>query len=80
MTMYFLEQQRKFTTPNILGGHSIPVATWRWKQVAVSENEEELRRFATRLIDERTKREKKERLTISKEYRIISNKGDEIQL
>ena len=35
--MDFLEHKVRYKMPNILGGHSFPVQTWRWQQIAVSE-------------------------------------------
>lgn len=35
--MYFLERKEPYTMPNILGGHSMPVHTYRWKIIAKCE-------------------------------------------
>lgn len=58
--MYFLERKEPYTMPNILGGHSMPVHTYRWKQIAVCEQREPL--------DEEIKQMKNKN-----DYRIISN-------
>jgi hypothetical protein len=35
--MFFLERKESYAMPNILGGHSMPVHTFRWKTIAVCE-------------------------------------------
>lgn len=55
--MYFLERKESCVMPNILGGHSMPVHTFRWKQIAMCEQREPL----------------EELLTDAKNQRIISN-------
>lgn len=51
--MYFLERKEPCTMPNILGGHSMPVHTYRWKQIAVCEQREPLEELLT---DRKTER------------------------
>lgn len=43
--MYFLERKEPHALPNILGNHSFPVHTYRWKTVAVCKTEEPLQRM-----------------------------------
>ncbi len=57
--MFFLERKEPCVMPNILGNHSFPVPTWRWKQVAVCEEKEPLEAMIPAGQE--------------KEYRIISN-------
>lgn len=71
--MYFLEQRKKFTTPNILGGRSFPVPTWRWKQIAASEDKNALEEHLERIIEQRVKSEHSNEWDIRREYKIISN-------
>lgn len=63
--MYFLEHKENYTMPNILGNHSMPVKTWRWKQVAVCESRKPLADIIPRGKE--------------KEYRIISNSTDYVE-
>ena len=63
--MYFLERKENYTMPNILGNHSMPVKTWRWKQVAVCESRKPL--------DEIIPRGKE------RDYRIITNSTDYVE-
>ena len=35
---YRLQRREKCAMPNILGNHSFPVHTWRWRDVAVSDD------------------------------------------
>lgn len=71
--MYFLEQLKPFTAPNILGGHSYPVPTYRWKQIATSEDRSALEERLNGIIKQRAKREGKSAYDIGREYKIISN-------
>lgn len=64
--MYFLERKEPYTMPNILGGHSTPVHTYRWKQIAVCEQREPL------------EKELKNRKN-QDQYRIISNIVNDFQ-
>ena len=63
--MYFLERKENYTMPNILGNHSMPVQTWRWKQVAVCESRKPLADIIPRGKE--------------KKYRIISNSTDYVE-
>lgn len=47
--MYFLERKEPYTMPNILGNHSMPVYTYRWKAIAVCEEKEPLEEQLTKL-------------------------------
>ena len=40
---YRLQRKEPFTMPNILGNHSMPVKTYRWKDIAVSGDFEALK-------------------------------------
>lgn len=40
--MYFLERKERYAMPNILGNHSMPVHTYRWRQIAVCAEKEPL--------------------------------------
>jgi hypothetical protein len=40
--MYFLERKEPYTIPNILGNHSMPVHTYRWKTIAICEERKPL--------------------------------------
>jgi hypothetical protein len=40
--MYFLERKEPYAMPNILGNHSMPVHTHRWKIIASCECKEPL--------------------------------------
>lgn len=62
--MYFLERKEPYAMPNILGGHSMPVHTERWKQVAVCEEREPLKDYIARMKNK-------------DDYRIISNIAEE---
>ena len=62
--MYFLERKENYSMPNVLGNHSFPVKTWKWKQVAVCEEKEPLKKLIPKGKE--------------KEYRVISNNPDEI--
>ena len=42
LLMYFLERKEPYAMPNILGNHSMPVHTYRWKAIAVCEEREPL--------------------------------------
>lgn len=57
--MYFLERKEPYSMPNILGNHSFPVKTYRWKTIAICENEAPLREMIPP--------------TAASEYRVISN-------
>lgn len=71
--MYFLEQLKPFTAPNILGGHSCPVPTYRWKQIAVSEDKRALEELLNSTVKRRAKRENKSEYDVGREYKIVSN-------
>lgn len=43
--MYCLEYKEICAMPNILGGHSMPVYTFRWKQLALSEDKKALQKI-----------------------------------
>jgi len=47
--MYFLERKEPYCMPNILGNHSMPVATYRWKAIAVCEDRGELEKELEKL-------------------------------
>lgn len=57
--MFFLERKEPYAMPNILGNHSFPVHSWRWRQVAVCAEREPLERMIPPSKE--------------KEYRIIDN-------
>lgn len=40
--MYFIERKEPYAMPNILGNHSFPVHTYRWKIIAKCEEKEPL--------------------------------------
>lgn len=40
--MYFLERKEPYVLPNILGNHSFPVHTYRWKIIAKCDEKEPL--------------------------------------
>jgi len=61
--MFFLERKEPYSMPNILGNHSFPVPTWRWKQVAVCREKEPLQALIPKGKES--------------DYRIISNEQDE---
>ena len=61
--MYFLERKEPYAQPNILGNHSFPVHTYRWKAVAACETKEPLQ---TMIPPNR-----------AADYRIISNNPEE---
>lgn len=42
---YRLQQKEHVAMPNILGNHSFPVHTYRWKTVAVSDSREALEKI-----------------------------------
>lgn len=57
---YRLQRKERFVLPNILGNHSFPVYTYRWKDVAISDDRTALEaavpenpRFEYRIIDTR---------------------------
>ena len=41
---YRLQRKESYSMPNILGNHSMPVHTYRWKDIAVSGDFEELKK------------------------------------
>ena len=41
---YRLQRKETYSMPNILGNHSMPVRTYRWKDIAVSGDLEELKK------------------------------------
>lgn len=43
---YRLQRKEPYTMPNILGNHSMPVKTFRWRDVALSNDKESLERAA----------------------------------
>ena len=57
--MYFLEHKEPYAMPNILGNHSFPVHTYRWRAIAISNEKYELENLIP--TDKRS------------EYRVISN-------
>lgn len=48
---YRLQIKEPYTMPNILGNHSMPVKTFRWRDVAISNDREALERAAKRRGD-----------------------------
>lgn len=60
--MYFLERKEPYTMPNILGNHSMPVHTYRWKAIAVCDDKEPLERELNKLGTDK--------------YRITNNLGE----
>ena len=41
---YRLQRKEPYTMPNILGNHSMPVHTYRWKDIAISDDLEALKK------------------------------------
>ena len=39
---YHLQRRERMALPNVLGNHSMPVYTYRWKTIAVSDEQEPL--------------------------------------
>lgn len=39
---YRLQRREQYVTPNILGGHSFPLYTYRWKDIAASNDRQAL--------------------------------------
>ena len=62
--MYFLERKEPYVMPNILGNHSMPVHTHRWKAIAVCVERQPLEK-ALKDMDSQT-------------YRITSNILEEV--
>ena len=60
--MYFLERKEPYAMPNILGNHSFPVHTYRWRTIAVSSE-----RYALENLIPTDKRS---------EYRVICNEPE----
>jgi len=60
--MYFLERKERIARPNILGNHSFPIYTHRWKAIMVCEEREPLEKELEKLDREN--------------YRITNNKGE----
>jgi hypothetical protein len=60
--MYFLEHKEPYAMPNILGNHSFPVHTYRWRTIAVSEEKYALENLIP--TDKRS------------EYRVICNEHE----
>jgi len=58
---YRLQRKEPYTMPNILGGHSFPVHTYRWKDIAASDDREALERI----------------MPNNKDYRIEDTRPDE---
>lgn len=42
---YCLQRKETVASPNVLGGHSYPVYTYRWKDIAISNDRQELERL-----------------------------------
>jgi len=53
--MYFLERKETYAMPNILGNHSMPAYTYRWKAIAACESKEPLLE-QIQVMDQRTHR------------------------
>lgn len=53
--MYFIERKEPYAMPNILGNHSFPVHTYRWKAIAMCEEKEPLEKELQNM-DKRTHR------------------------
>lgn len=60
--MFFIERKEPYVLPNILGNHSMPVHTFRWKIIAKCEERQPLEK-ALKNMDSRT-------------HRIISNMAE----
>ena len=60
---YRLQRKEQRVLPNVLGNHSFPVYSWRWKDIAASDDLNQLEKYQAeqRLIGER--------------YRIIDAEG-----
>ena len=50
---YRLQRKETYSMPNILGNHSMPVRTYRWKDIAVSGDLEELKKHLPNSTDYR---------------------------
>ena len=50
---YRLQRKEPHTTPNILGNHSMPVKTYRWKDIAASNDFRELEKHSPNSPDYR---------------------------
>ena len=50
---YRLQRKEAFSMPNVLGNHSMPVKTYRWKDIAVSEDLEALKKHLPQSPDYR---------------------------
>ena len=50
---YRLQRKEPYTMPNILGNHSMPVHTYRWKDIAASSSFEELKKHLPNSLDYR---------------------------
>lgn len=53
--MYFLERKESYAMTNILGNHSMPVYTYRWKAIAMCEEKEPLEKELNKM-DSKTHR------------------------
>ena len=42
---YRLQRKEPYTLPNILGNHSMPVYTYRWVDIAMSEDKKNLEKI-----------------------------------
>ena len=42
---YRLQHKERYVLPNILGNHSFPVYTYHWKDIAGSDNRNDLEQF-----------------------------------
>ena len=49
--MYCLEYKEAYAMPNILGGHSMPVHTFRWKQLVLSNDKNYLQKMINSFSD-----------------------------
>lgn len=70
--MYFLERQKPCMVKYHVGKPCY-VETYRWKQVAVSEDKSALKEYLNGIVEHRAKREGKNEYDIRREYKIVSN-------
>lgn len=50
---YRLQHKEQYVLPNILGNHNFPVYTFRWKDIAISDDKRALENMALNSVDYR---------------------------
>ena len=53
---YRLQAKQPYTMPNVLGNHSMPVHTYRWVDIAVSNSKEALEEMIIKLKEDNPKK------------------------